>query len=548
MPTRLTTNMKSWQGGQIKRMMDYTRASLELLYNISRELTSALDLHTVLTRVLALSTSNVQAERGSVIVIDEHQQPVDAAIIVNGRLTPHTAEQLKDTLEQGLAGWVMRNRQGALVPNTLKDPRWMLRPDDASERSGPKSAICVPILVHDELVGVLTLVHATPEFFGSDHLALVQAIADHAGIAVHNARLYESLQVTNQRYHELFEDSVDPIIVTSLGGKIQEINRRAVQMSSQTPETLLGTHIWDLQTAGAEWLGENMPDIQTGRTVHCEAEFKPRGHAVIPVEIYVRKISSDGETLLQWIIRDITERKQLDALRDDLSAMVYHDLRSPLANIVSSLDMMRALIPEAENEVIQQVLAIAVRSSERMQRLINSLLDINRLESGQTITNRKATEVIPLIHEALEAVQPITSTKNQKVTVTTGADLQPIWIDEDMIRRVIINLLENATKFTQPEGEIQIGASNEDGWVRVWVHDTGPGIAPEAQEIIFNKFSRLQIDRLQTTERLPKGLGLGLAFCKLAVQAHGGKIGVESEVGAGSLFYFTVPAAKEGHR
>jgi PAS domain S-box-containing protein len=529
-------------------MMDYTRASLELLYNISRELTSALDLHTVLTRMLALSTSNVQAERGSVIVMDERQQPVDAGIIVDGRLMPYSEEQLKDTLEQGLAGWVMRNRQGALVPNTLKDPRWMLRPDDASERSGPKSAICVPILVHDELVGVLTLVHATPDFFGPDHLALVQAIADHAGIAVHNARLYESLQVTNQRYHELFEDSVDPIIVTSLGGKIQEINRRAVQMSSQTREALLGTQIWDLQTASPAWLQENMPDIQAGKTVRCEAEFHPRGRAVIPVDIYARKISSDGETLLQWIIRDITERKQLDALRDDLSAMIYHDLRSPLANIVSSLDMMRALIPETDNDVIQQVLAIAVRSSERMQRLINSLLDINRLESGQTITNRKATEVLPLIREALESVQPITSTKLQKVTVITDADLQPIWVDEDMIRRVIINLLENATKFTQVEGEIQIGANNENDWVRVWVRDTGPGIAPEAQEIIFNKFSRLQIERIQTTERLPKGLGLGLAFCKLAIEAHGGKIGVESEVGTGSLFYFTVPAAKESHR
>lgn len=526
-------------------MSDYTRTSLELLYNISRELTSALDLHTVLTRVLSLSTSNAQAERGSVIVMDERQQPVDAAIIVEGRLTPHSVEQLKSTLEQGLAGWVVRSREAVLIRDTSVDARWLRRPDDDSQRSGPKSAICVPILVRDSLVGVLTLVHATPNFFTTDHLSLLQAIADQAGIAVNNARLYETLQLTNQRYHELFDDSIDPILITTMEGRIQEINRQAARVSNQPREEMQGLSIWDLQTISPQWLAENMGMIQEGQTVSCESQFQPRGRTRLPVDIYVRKISFRGEELLQWIIRDITERKQLDALRDDLSAMIYHDLRSPLANIVSSLDMLRVLVPENENNVIQQVLAIAIRSSERMQRLINSLLDINRLEAGQTITTRKSTAVLPLIHEAMEAVQPITSTKHQKIRVQAEDDLPHIWADEDMIRRVLINLVENATKFTFVEGEITIGANAEPGAVRLWVRDTGPGIPPEAQEIIFNKFSRMQIERQQNaSERMPKGLGLGLAFCKLAVQAHGGSIQVVSEVGSGSCFSFTVPAAK----
>lgn len=526
-------------------MSDTTRASLELLYNVSRELTSALDLNTVLTRVLFLSTSNVRAERGTVIVMDEHQRPVEAAIVVEGRLTPYTVESLKSTLEQGLAGWVVRTRQPALVPDTSQDARWLRRPDDANERSGAKSAICVPIMVRDELVGVLTLVHATPNFFGADHLALLKAIADQAGIAVHNARLFESLQVTNRRYHELFEDSIDPILVTNLEGKIQEANRQAVEVSGQVREDLQGTLIWDLHNGGPAWLLENLEAIQAGQTISCEAEVYPLNQPTVPVEIYVHKISFGGEDLLQWIIRDITERKQLDALRDDLSAMIYHDLRSPLANIVSSLDMLNALVPENENHVMHQVLAIAIRSSDRMQRLINSLLDINRLEAGQPITNRKSVEVQPLVREALDAVQPITSTKRQNVIHEVEGDLPKIWVDEDMIRRVLINLLENATKFTHVDGDISIGAKAEGDWIRFWVRDTGPGIPPEAQDVIFNKFSRMPIDRLQSADRFPKGLGLGLAFCKLAVQAHGGKIGVESEVGAGSCFYFIVPAAKE---
>ncbi len=533
-------------------MTDYTRASLELLFNVSRELTSALDLHTVLTRVLFLSTSSVQAERGSVIVIDEHQQLVDAAIIIDGRLMQQTVDALQATLEQGLAGWVVRNRQAVLVRNTSQDARWVRRPDDANERSGAKSAICVPILVRDELVGVLTMVHATPDFFDTDHLALLQAIADQAGIAIHNARLYESLQATNQRYHELFEDSIDPILVTNLEGKIQEVNRQAAQVSGQSREDLQGRQIWDLQTVSPEWLQENLPAIQAGETVRCESEFQPQNRPAIPIEVHVRKVSFAGEELLQWIIRDITERKQLDALRDDLSAMVYHDLRSPLANIVSSLDMLRALMPENENQIMQQVVGIAIRSTERMQRLINSLLDINRLEAGQPITSQTAVEVRTLVREALEAVQPITSTKRQEVRLDLAENLPPIWVDEDMIRRVLINLLENATKFTPSEGKLKVGArlvsapeKSAGNWVQIWIQDTGPGIPQQAQDIIFNKFSRVPLERLQANERFPKGLGLGLAFCKLAVEAHGGQIGVKSEVGTGSCFYFSLPAAEQ---
>jgi signal transduction histidine kinase len=300
-----------------------------------------------------------------------------------------------------------------------------------------------------------------------------------------------------------------------------------------------------LHTVNPAWLQENMAEIQAGQTVSCESEFQPRDQAPIPVAVHVRKISFGGEELLQWIIRDISERKQLDALRDDLSAMIYHDMRSPLANIVSSLDMLRALIPENGNNIMQQVLSIAIRSTDRMQRLINSLLDINRLEAGQAITNRKAVEVMPLILEALDAVQPVTSTKRQKVMLEVEASLPRIWVDDDMIRRVMINLLENATKFTPNEGKVIVGARSETDWIKLWVRDTGPGIPNEALNLIFNKFTRVPSDRPPSTDQIPKGLGLGLAFCKLAVQAHGGKIGVESEMGSGSCFYFTVPVTRE---
>ncbi|MCK4724500.1 MAG: GAF domain-containing protein, partial [Anaerolineales bacterium] len=171
-----------------------TRSSLELLYNISRELAAALDLRAVLQRVLFLSMKSVQAISGSIIVLDASGQPVESAIITGEKVHDQTTQQLRATFERGLAGWVIRNRQAVLVPDTRQDDRWLQRRDDADDRTGPKSAVSAPILARDQLVGVMTLVHPSPGLFNQDHLALVQSIADQAGIAVLNARLYDESQ------------------------------------------------------------------------------------------------------------------------------------------------------------------------------------------------------------------------------------------------------------------------------------------------------------------------------------------------------------------
>jgi adenylate cyclase len=155
---------------------------LELLYNVSREIAAALDLRTVLQRVLLLSMRNVGAISGSIIVLDDNQQPAESAIIVGDQILDHTTEQMQIIFKHGLAGWVIRNRQAVLVPDTFHDERWFRRPDDAENRTGSKSAVSAPILARDQLVGVMTLVHPTPGTFTQEHLSLVQAIADQAGL------------------------------------------------------------------------------------------------------------------------------------------------------------------------------------------------------------------------------------------------------------------------------------------------------------------------------------------------------------------------------
>jgi signal transduction histidine kinase len=241
---------------------------------------------------------------------------------------------------------------------------------------------------------------------------------------------------------------------------------------------------------------------------------------------------------VQWIMRDITERKELDSLRDDMIAMIYHDLRSPLGNIVSSLDLMNGMIPD--DETLHTMLTIARNSTGRIQRLVNSLLDINRLESGQPIADQNAIDPILLIREALREVEPSAAGRHQILENKTVGVLPLIWVDVDMVHRVLINLLENAIKYTPTGGLVEIGAQVNSGTsVKFWVRDNGPGISATDRERVFEKFTRLR------GKEGPSGLGVGLAFCKLAVLGHGGQIWVESEPGKGTIFWLTLPVAQK---
>jgi GAF domain-containing protein len=206
---------------------ELTQSSLDLLVEISRELTTTLELNLLLQRILFLSMQHVGAERATLIVLDASQQPVDAAIYYNNQLQEYTLEQLQSILDQGLAGWVMRNRQPALLSDTSQDERWLARPYEVTDHTAAKSAICVPLITSEQLVGILTIIHSRPGTFTDQHLALLQIIAGQAAISIRNAQLYASLQAATLRYRELFEDSVDPIFITSLHGTILEANRRA---------------------------------------------------------------------------------------------------------------------------------------------------------------------------------------------------------------------------------------------------------------------------------------------------------------------------------
>ncbi len=172
---------------------------------------------------------NVGAERGSIVVLNEQGKPIDAAIIYGDKIYSHTLQQIRETVEKGMAGWVVRHHKSVLVNDTREDQRWVHRPDDDAKKTGAKSALCVPLLAHKKLVGVLTVVHPSINFFNTDHLSLLQSIADIAGIAILNSRLFEE----SQRRTRVMEALIDNAISLNSSLRTEDVLLRLMQQTTQ---------------------------------------------------------------------------------------------------------------------------------------------------------------------------------------------------------------------------------------------------------------------------------------------------------------------------
>jgi PAS domain S-box-containing protein len=400
--------------------------------------------------------------------------------------------------------------------------------------------IGAPLIVRERAVGVLNVDSHTAGTYSPAEAEVVSAFADQAAAAVSNAQLFAETQTARLRYASLFEDSIDPILITDLRGLVSDANLRAQTFLGYNHEELEGRSVLDLHTPNPDRPMPDLSALQEGETHAYEGRSNPKDGQSLPIEIHIKRIDIGPQATLQWILRDISERLALDEMRLDLMSMIFHDLRSPLGNIISSLEMMQATLSK-EDEAHQSVLSIALRSSRRLSRLVESLLDLGQLESGQAVLHKSAGLISSLIAEAVEEVHPVAEARGHLLQFGVGkTELPAVEMDVDMIRRVLINLLENAIKYTRTGGRIVVAARTQGSELLVSVNDNGPGIPRGEEKAIFEKFARVH------PEGHPKGLGLGLAFCRLAVLAHNGRIWVESEPGQGSTFYFTLPITPPG--
>jgi signal transduction histidine kinase len=232
------------------------------------------------------------------------------------------------------------------------------------------------------------------------------------------------------------------------------------------------------------------------------------------------------------VLYDVTETHQLQEIRQDLVETMVHDLRNPLTIVRGSTEL---LIEDREGlpaEVIKLIEMIQASNTQCLE-LVNRISSLHRLENDQLYLDKRAVELFDVTNKIVQPLQTLADAKEQKLEVEVPPQLPPIYVDPGILQRILQNLLDNAIKFTPEGGTIRLAAQPHDGSIHVIVSDTGPGIPAELRPRLFQKFA--------TGPTKQKGSGLGLAFCKLAVEAHGGQIWVESKAGQGSQFGFTLP-------
>ncbi|MBN1680945.1 MAG: PAS domain-containing protein [Anaerolineae bacterium] len=250
------------------------------------------------------------------------------------------------------------------------------------------------------------------------------------------------------------------------------------------------------------------------------------------------------QNLIGWLVvwHDATEERRFGAAQAELGGMIVHDLRTPLTAIISSLNMLEEFLAEDEIDLalFGEIVQIAHNSSENMLHLVQSLLDVARIERDDVMLDCESYPLIDVVENAVKSMRSLALRADIDLVVTLPDNLPAVWIDEEKIERVLINLLDNALRFTPAGGQVTIEAVEgpEDSGVIVYVSDTGPGIPPEARELVFNKFTQL---KNRPAGRGHKGAGLGLTFCKLAIEAHGGRIWIENRRERGALFCFVLP-------
>lgn len=367
-----------------------------------------------------------------------------------------------------------------------------------------------------------------------------------------NTSLNEQVRAASARMRAILDTTPSAILMLDRAGIVVELNRGAEQMLGLNSATTLGKHISGVFTglvaSGGMGLSQSAItsyvqrlSAEPERSASRQFERLSGGSMKYLTEMIEPVRNAAGDVAGHLLVyRDISEQIRSVNYREQVTHMVIHDLRGPLWSIISGIDLAQDdLRDQAGAESIRKILDISARSAQNLMRLVESLLDISRLEQGEFPLNRAPASPCDLVESARAAL--VGTVREAPITLTIECDpsLPLIDVDQDMMRRVLINLIDNALRHTPMQGHILVRAFARRGDIIFLVADTGPGVPIEERERIFERYRQLPQNRLQ---RGSKGQGLGLAFCKLAVEAHGGQIVVEAHGPLpGATFSVSIP-------
>jgi PAS domain S-box-containing protein len=392
------------------------------------------------------------------------------------------------------------------------------------------------------------------EPFTSVEADLLTVIAQQAALFLENARLYGELQQrvdfanaelreTNQqlasekaRVDTLLREMASGVLATDEAERIILVNDLAETMLGLRQETALGQSI---AAAVRERRVQEMfaaPLLEGGFLVQ-ELELPTGSGTVVRAHLTAFELSGTaiGKCLL---LTDVTQFVELDEMKTDLISFVSHELKNPLAALLAFINLMQHN-PGAQVEPISRYVTQVRQQAAHMQELVQSYLNVARLEAGRELEmdREELADVGAYVQELVATHAP---TWEREIDVDIPPDLPPLWVDGQAFREMLLNLVGNAVKYTPRDTPITVEARAEEGWVRFAVIDRGPGLDEAAQGHLFEKFRRF---RGSNQERVP-GTGIGLYLSKHLVEAHGGRIWVESQPGQGATFRFTLPTGR----
>jgi PAS domain S-box-containing protein len=345
----------------------------------------------------------------------------------------------------------------------------------------------------------------------------------------------DALREAARRERAVITNAVDVICSLSNDLKFLNVNPASHQLFGYTPDDLLGRRLTDIvPKEDQERTLTAIKETATGsRTATLENRIIHKDGGVKDVlwSIYWSK----AEQLYFCVAHDVTDRKELERLKREFFAMISHDLRTPLMSVQMDLGLLSAGASGPIPEKAQGNVADAERNVSYLVSLINSLLDVERITDGKLELECRDFGLKELVDECVNSVKSLALNKNISIKAS-GVDL-PAFGDESRLKQVLINLLSNAIKFSDKGKQIDVAAKSGEDWIEVSVIDQGKGIPKEYQESIFDRFQQMEV----ADATVKGGSGLGLAISKAIVEQHGGKIGVDSQLGKGSRFWFRLP-------
>lgn len=354
--------------------------------------------------------------------------------------------------------------------------------------------------------------------------------------------LEEALQVTITRYKRLFETTKDGILILdSKTGQIIDVNPSLIAMMGYSHEEFLEMKLWDLGFfKDIEASKLILADLQNKKYVRYEnLPLVTKSGQFIEVEFISNIYQVREKKLIQCNIRDIRERKRLEMLREGIVRTVSHELRTPLSIIKEGISIVLEKISGDLNKEQEEILTLANNTIDRLLRLTNNLLDISKLETGSIELHRELIDIGGLVKNSLLLFELKAKNKGLDLRVRLPVRKVYVSVDKDKIVQVLANLIGNAVKFTE-KGSIEISVVEKEKNIEVAVTDTGRGICQSDLSKLFSKFKQIGI---LISSGLEKGSGLGLYISKDIIELHEGEIRVESEIGKGSRFIFTLPKA-----